>query len=534
METHGVFAQLSTQELLQKLEELGDRAPAELIQAILSRGQEVVLPLSKILQERRYWEASDDTRWMPVNAVKMLGIIADPQALPQLINTLVLVDEMDNDWIIEDLPTVFGHIGPPAIEPLIEFIQAHRGDSEFQWPRIDAANGLVAIVIHHQRERERVLPFLHELFSEGEDLEFLGFVAIYLLDLNDPSCFPVLEEAFNKGLIDEEFGRIEDSQQDREGPNEEAFARYDKDLMEFYAPDDIAERQAQWEEEQSEEKSLAAHRREEREKSIANEFKRLEITMKLGERKILLPIKKVGRNEPCPCGSGKKFKKCCHQLVQSIPTKQVLGGGNHYAAGEYLQKATPSDPFLVLENLTVLALKAERDGDITEAMEIFRKLEPLAERSEMLGNLLHEWKTVCYDHPELGDEGLVVMRKHQSFYQNKDREKWAYAVMDIADYLDLLERWEDWRKEYEKLLIEMPDFLFIYIRFARFLQKGDRFDEAVHHYKNVLQKYVQTKKEYLEMAAKELKELASTHKIELDSWTQKVFEDLLSSKGKKD
>ena len=23
------------------------------------------------------------------------------------------------------------------------------------------------------------------------------------------------------------------------------------------------------------------------------------------------PEPKVGRNEPCPCGSGKKFKKCC-------------------------------------------------------------------------------------------------------------------------------------------------------------------------------------------------------------------------------
>lgn len=22
--------------------------------------------------------------------------------------------------------------------------------------------------------------------------------------------------------------------------------------------------------------------------------------------------KKTGRNEPCPCGSGKKFKKCCY------------------------------------------------------------------------------------------------------------------------------------------------------------------------------------------------------------------------------
>jgi uncharacterized protein len=24
---------------------------------------------------------------------------------------------------------------------------------------------------------------------------------------------------------------------------------------------------------------------------------------------------KVGRNDPCPCGSGKKFKKCCGQVT---------------------------------------------------------------------------------------------------------------------------------------------------------------------------------------------------------------------------
>ena len=23
------------------------------------------------------------------------------------------------------------------------------------------------------------------------------------------------------------------------------------------------------------------------------------------------PLKEVGRNDPCPCGSGKKYKKCC-------------------------------------------------------------------------------------------------------------------------------------------------------------------------------------------------------------------------------
>ena len=26
-------------------------------------------------------------------------------------------------------------------------------------------------------------------------------------------------------------------------------------------------------------------------------------------------IGRVGRNEPCPCGSGKKFKKCCLKML---------------------------------------------------------------------------------------------------------------------------------------------------------------------------------------------------------------------------
>jgi hypothetical protein len=28
------------------------------------------------------------------------------------------------------------------------------------------------------------------------------------------------------------------------------------------------------------------------------------------------PYTEVGRNDPCPCGSGKKFKKCCMELIQ--------------------------------------------------------------------------------------------------------------------------------------------------------------------------------------------------------------------------
>ena len=31
----------------------------------------------------------------------------------------------------------------------------------------------------------------------------------------------------------------------------------------------------------------------------------------LNPPKTITAEKKVGRNEPCPCGSGKKYKKCC-------------------------------------------------------------------------------------------------------------------------------------------------------------------------------------------------------------------------------
>lgn len=39
--------------------------------------------------------------------------------------------------------------------------------------------------------------------------------------------------------------------------------------------------------------------------------KRKEITNKYRDSKIVRNTNKVGRNEPCPCGSGKKYKKCC-------------------------------------------------------------------------------------------------------------------------------------------------------------------------------------------------------------------------------
>ena len=41
---------------------------------------------------------------------------------------------------------------------------------------------------------------------------------------------------------------------------------------------------------------------------------------------------KVGRNDPCPCGSGKKYKKC-HGSEGGPPPTAGGGKSNHRAAG---------------------------------------------------------------------------------------------------------------------------------------------------------------------------------------------------------
>jgi hypothetical protein len=33
---------------------------------------------------------------------------------------------------------------------------------------------------------------------------------------------------------------------------------------------------------------------------------------------------KVGRNDPCPCGSGKKYKHCCLNLSRGLPLSEPM------------------------------------------------------------------------------------------------------------------------------------------------------------------------------------------------------------------
>ena len=51
--------------------------------------------------------------------------------------------------------------------------------------------------------------------------------------------------------------------------------------------------------------------------------------------------KKVGRNDPCPCGSGKKYKKCCEERLGPKRKFQASVLSSGMSAGQGLKgKAT--------------------------------------------------------------------------------------------------------------------------------------------------------------------------------------------------
>ena len=49
-------------------------------------------------------------------------------------------------------------------------------------------------------------------------------------------------------------------------------------------------------------------------KIVNNPEQNDDISQKQNEKSNKLSSKKIGRNEPCPCASGKKYKHCCGAL----------------------------------------------------------------------------------------------------------------------------------------------------------------------------------------------------------------------------
>jgi hypothetical protein len=300
------YAEMATPELIDLLFKEEDRAPLQHIEELVRRGEEAAAPLREILRDEGYWyEGQGGRYWIVVHALAVVCAMKDEQALPDLIEMVPHAYFSNHEDAIEILPAALAKFGEKAVEPFIEFIDDHRGafrdNPDYSHCRHDFSAALTRIALQEKTVHRRVADYLCNLFTDPEedDVAFLSFSAAHPIALDRERGIEALQAAYQRGAISEAInGRYKDFVKSLDDPGADVFHDLETDLFDFYNPQAIRERQIE-----------RAARKEEPlywgiEKSTPTRY------AVSPEGEITRP-EKVGRNDPCSCGSGKKYKKCC-------------------------------------------------------------------------------------------------------------------------------------------------------------------------------------------------------------------------------
>ncbi len=228
------------------------------------------------------YDWAKETRLMtPLNAVLTLarlgkGAAAGVEPLIPLLGT-------EDDELREALPEFYAAVGEAALPALLHTLN---NDAEDEFVREGAADALSEIGQKHPALRERAISELEAaLLRETENSAIGGYIVGYLLDLNAKESYPLIQEAFEKGIVDRRFISLSEVEEhfglEISSPGEGC-----KGLEEIEAISDVLRQKA----DPGFEKKTTAQVSE-----PGTPF---------------VKVLDVGRNDPCPCGSGKKYKKC--------------------------------------------------------------------------------------------------------------------------------------------------------------------------------------------------------------------------------
>jgi SEC-C motif len=322
------YHEKTTDELIDLLIQEEDRVTLEHIQELIAR-PDAIEPLRRILLDQRYWRDTETRQWwVEYHAFTILSATSKPELLPDVVNALVLAYETDYDWISGISSVAISSFGEPAVEPLMRFVREYRDSLQDKWYvssiRSRLVNALTHIALKHPPLRDKVTDFLCSLVTDPSETEpdFLGLIVDKPLLLNRERGMAAARDAYERNAVDEmiqgDFDEMVGHVDDGGGLLDWESA---DDLFEFYQPDAIAQRQQRWKKEREDREKWAA---EEREKELARVARPLRPPSRPEPAPYVVPDgysqtetgalvrqEKTGRNDPCPCGSGKKYKKCC-------------------------------------------------------------------------------------------------------------------------------------------------------------------------------------------------------------------------------
>lgn len=145
------------------------------------------------------YDEDDPTFHAPLHAIYALGQLRAESAIEPLLG---LLDRKDDEWIMEDVPTVLGMIGPAAIPAITAYLADTTKDT---YSRLSASNGLVAIAQRHPENRDECIAVITRQLEQYEenDEELNGFLIADLVQLKATETLPLIEQIFQSDKVDE-------------------------------------------------------------------------------------------------------------------------------------------------------------------------------------------------------------------------------------------------------------------------------------------------------------------------------------------
>lgn len=306
------WSEKTNDELIELLANAGMDVPKGLPEAIIDRGESVVEPLCEmLLDERNRAEgATEEQAWSRNHAFILLGLIGSPKAAPALLDYFRLELPWD-DMVVEDGEQVLGRLGPEAINFIITYIGERERDPLL---RGVAADGLVNIGYFHPKAREPIAAFFRNALADADeenDPELTDGLVSAAACIDDPNVQEQIDLAFERDAVD--YSMIDEDDVERIRAFETPWSgnRPESDLMYYFSEKFFAMCRAQKEKD-----------RAWREKKTDSNNKPHLVSQGTDPYRRETP--KIGRNDPCHCGSGKKYKKCCLDRDEAARRESIM------------------------------------------------------------------------------------------------------------------------------------------------------------------------------------------------------------------
>lgn len=322
------YAEKTTQELIDLLRQEEDRVTREHIDELATR-PDAVEPLRELLADDYYWYDSPmGEAWGLYHAFTLLGLTREVANLPYLFAALRKAREVGFDYISEISPAVLSRFGAPAIEPLQQLVNELRGkheeDLQSLYLRSHVVTALARSGLEQPSAHAQVTDFICGLLTDPAETDtvFLAFICDAAVVLDRERGLAAVRTAYERDAIDESInGDYEGFVRLMEKKGDADWWEFTQDLFEFYRPEEIARRQARWQHEAEQKQRWAEKKAQAAAAELRNPspppatYTHAPASAPAGYSQTaegsFVRAAKIGRNDPCPCLSGKKYKKCC-------------------------------------------------------------------------------------------------------------------------------------------------------------------------------------------------------------------------------